>query len=88
LYVLDFSRMLAFMGSETGTAQVDTSELNEIAWHWEKAYNVSHDGSICTAVRIGYPQHILTAGTPSELRSMIRSDYLAWLASLSERSSL
>jgi hypothetical protein len=80
--------MLSFMGSETGTAQVDTSELNEIAWHWEKAYNVSHDGSVYAAVRIGYSQHVLTADTPSELRSMIRSDYLAWLATLRERSSL
>jgi len=86
------SHMLAFMGSGTGTAQVDTSELNEIAWHWEKADNVSHDGSVDAAVRIGYPEHILTADTPadtpSELRAMIRSGYLACLASLSERLSL
>jgi hypothetical protein len=80
--------MLAVMGSETETTQVDASGLSEIAWHWEKAYNVSHDGSVYLAVRIGYPEHILTANSQRELRSMIRSDYLAWLASLSERSSL
>jgi hypothetical protein len=79
--------MLGVMGSETRSTEVD-AELSEIAWHWEKAYNVSHDGSVYTALRIGYPEHILTAGTASELRSMIRSDYLAWLATLSERSSL
>jgi hypothetical protein len=80
--------MLIVMGSETGTTQVDAPELSDIAWHWEKAYNGSHDGSVYAAARIGYPEHILTAETPSELRSMIRSDYLAWLASLAERSSL
>lgn len=80
--------MLGVMGSETGTTQVDAAELSDIAWHWEKAYKVSHDGLVYAAARIGYPEHILTAETPSELRSMIRSDYLAWLASLAERSSL
>jgi hypothetical protein len=80
--------MLAVMGSETGMTKADASELGDIAWHWEEAYNVSHDASVYAAARIGYPEHIVTADTPSKLRSMIRSDYLAWLASLNERSSL
>jgi hypothetical protein len=88
LYALDFTRMLAVMGFETGTTEVSASELSEIAWHWEKAYKVSNDGGVYVAARIGYPEHVLTADTPNALRSVIRSDYLAWLASLSERSSL
>jgi hypothetical protein len=80
--------MLIGMGSETGLTEADTSELSDIGWHWERAYTVSHDGNVYAAARIGYPEHVLTADTPGELRSMIRSDYLAWLASLSERSSL
>jgi hypothetical protein len=80
--------MLTAMGAETEMTETDASELSDIGWHWEKAYNVSNDGSVYTAARIGYPEHVLTADTPSELRSMIRSDYLAWLASLIERSSL
>lgn len=80
--------MLARMGSETGMTRADASELNDITWHWEQAYNVSFHGAIYSAARIGYPEHLLTADTPTGLRSLIRADYLAWLASLKERSSL
>ena len=57
--------MLTVMGSETGTTQVDAAELGDIAWHWDKAYKVSHDGSHYAAARIGYPDHILTAELPA-----------------------
>jgi hypothetical protein len=80
--------MLCPMASETGAAQADASELESIAWHWEKAYKISHEDDVYVAVRIGYPNHRLTADTPAGLRSMIRSDYGAWLATLRERSSL
>jgi hypothetical protein len=80
--------MLCDMAPETGATQVDVSELENIAWHWEKAYKISHDGDVYVAVRIGYPDHRLTADTPAVLRSMIRSDYGTWLANLKERSSL
>ncbi len=80
--------MLAAMRSETEMTESGASELEDIAWHWEKAYKVSHEGSVYAAARIGFPEHVLTANTPGELRAMIRSDYLAWLASLKERSSL
>ena len=51
-------------------------------------YNVSFDGTIYSATRIGYPEHLLTADTATALRSLIRADYVAWLANLKERSSL
>jgi hypothetical protein len=88
LYALDFTRMLIGMGSETELTRAEAAELEDIGWHWEKAYEIARNGHGYVAVRIGYPEHILTANTASELRSMIRSDYLAWLASLNERSSL
>jgi hypothetical protein len=80
--------MLTGMGSETELTRVEAAELEDIGWHWEKAYSVSHDGDAYVAARIGYPDHRLTADTPAQLRSLIRSDYTAWLASLKERSSL
>jgi hypothetical protein len=36
LYVLDFTRMLSGMRSETGMSEADASELSDIGWHWEK----------------------------------------------------
>jgi hypothetical protein len=88
LYALDFTRMLVRMASETGLTRADATELNDIVWHWEKAYGITYDGAAYSAARIGYPEHILTADTAGELRSLIRSDYRAWLAGLRERSSL
>jgi hypothetical protein len=80
--------MLAGMASETGLTQADAAELEDIGWHWEKAYAVNRDGDTYVAARIGYPDHRLTADTPAQLRTLIRSDYGAWLASLNESSSL
>jgi hypothetical protein len=80
--------MLNCMGSETRLTQAEAAELEDIGWHWEKAYAISHDGDAYFAARIGYPDHRLTADTPAQLRSLIRSDYGAWLASLKESSSL
>jgi len=88
LYVLDFTRMLRRMGSETELTQIEAAELEDIGWHWEKAYTIRHEGDAYIAARLGYPDHKLTADTPTELRSLIRSDYGAWLASLKESSSL
>jgi hypothetical protein len=59
-----------------------------VAWHWDSAYNVAFSGEVYTASRIGYPEHVLTAETTSELRQRIRLDYQGWQAGLRERSSL
>lgn len=76
------------MGSETELTGVEAAELEDIGWHWEKAYEIARDGDAYVAARIGYPDHKLTARTTAQLRSLIRSDYTAWLASLKEKSSL
>lgn len=76
------------MGSETELTGVEAAELEDIGWHCEKAYQIGRDGDAYVAARIGYPDHKLTADTPAHLRSLIRSDYGAWLASLKESSSL
>jgi len=88
LYALDITRMLDLMGSETAMTRADASELNDIMWNWEKAYDIRYDDTTYIASRLGYPEHLLTAETPSDLRSLIRSDYAAWLASLKQSSSL
>jgi hypothetical protein len=80
--------MLTDMGSETELTRVEAAELEDIGWHWEKAYEVGRDGDAYVAVRTGYRDHKLTAQTLAQLRSLIRSDYGAWLASLRESSSL
>jgi hypothetical protein len=80
--------MLVCMGSETELTRAEAAELEDIGWHWEKAYEIGRDGDAYVATRIGYPAHKLIADTPAELRSLIRSDYGAWLATLKESSSL
>jgi hypothetical protein len=76
------------MRSVTAMTRADASELNDITWNWVKAYDVRYDGITYIASRLGSPDHLLTAKIPSDLRSLIRSDYAAWLASLKESSSL
>jgi hypothetical protein len=80
--------MLTVMASETGLTQAEVAELEDIGWHWERAYTIRREGDAYIAARLGYPDHELTADTPAELRSLIRSDYGAWLAGLKESSSL
>ena len=66
----------------------EASQLNDLCWHWDAAYKISHADDLYVAHRIGYPEDLLTAETASDLRELIRKDYSKWQASLSERSSL
>lgn len=80
--------MLSVMGSETELTRAEAVQLEDIGWHWEKAYTIGRVGDVYVAARIGFPDHKLIADTPAQLRSLIRSDYGSWVARLKESSSL
>jgi hypothetical protein len=63
------------------------AELADIGFHWDSAYLLAHDGTNYTATRIGSPDHVVSAPTAGELRHLVRSDYFAWMATLSEHMS-
>jgi hypothetical protein len=63
-------------------SEADRAELSDIGWHWGGSYYVRHDGETYTATRKGYPDRKLTASALSELREMIKKDYLGWLGEL------
>jgi hypothetical protein len=68
-------------------SKADQAALGEVAWHWDTAYVLAHDGEVFTAARIGAPHMVLTADSAQGLREAIRTDYFAWMASLRERMS-
>jgi hypothetical protein len=65
----------------------DAAELRDIGWHWETAYTIEYDGEHFSATRLGSPEHKVTADSATELRTGIRTDYFAWMATLRERMS-
>ncbi len=71
------------------------SELDDLRFHWDTAYDITHDGTRGVwAARFRGSDDELTGSTCHELRQAIRDDYqerrraeLRLLAQLQERSS-
>lgn len=69
-------------------SQEQLADLADVGFHWGDAYVFGCDGTNYTAHRRGYPDQVIIAGSPEELRDMIRKDYFAWCATLKERMSV
>jgi hypothetical protein len=60
------------------TAMLDKADqptLNSLRWHWDRAYAVNCDGKIWTAIPVAEPEAVLTASSPTELRTAMQHDY-------------
>ncbi len=56
----------------------DQAALDALRWHWDKFYavNCDDDGS-WTAIPAAAPEAVLTAGSATELRTLMQHDYAA-----------
>ena len=58
-------------------SEEDQTSLNVLRWHWEKFYAVNYDGCTWTAIPAAAPEAALTAGSATELRTLMQNDYAA-----------
>jgi hypothetical protein len=52
----------------------DDAALADLRWHWDSAYEISHDGGAWTA-RFLEGTATLSASSADELRDLVREDY-------------
>lgn len=55
----------------------EQSMLNNLRWHWERAYAINRDGVTWTAIPAAAPDAVLSAKTGMELRTAMQNDYAA-----------
>lgn len=66
----------------------EQSDLNNLCFHWDSAYEIAWNGEAFSAARLDGTGRVLISGTVWQLREMIRADYVRWHAPIIERSSL
>ncbi len=56
-------------------SKAEQSDLLDMTWHWETAYRFEVIDGTWRAIPLSDPTGVLTAGTASELRELVRRDY-------------